>query len=504
MGGGGGGRQTTETTQQIPSELRPAYREAGGLASELLGDMRGFMPGFMQDQTVQGVAGPTGIENLAYQQQQGLMESQGPQAWSDAMGMFGSLGNLPGYGGVDLSGIQGWGANPISGAPAPAAPGRRIPDGRAAAPQALASKLNAQRDQDGIGGGPRGGGPRGGGGGPAPDPTGSGGYDPTGGGQPITPVAPGTPGAAAFDAATPPGGTLPPWTQASEGFNVAAPGMGQAGGTGTVREIDMDALGSRYPGGGGGGGSFSYSSGGGGNVADEARIGDVLSEIDFANHPALTSALETFAATALPGIENSMIGAGLGRSGAAANAISTGKAQMALPVMQQLIQGELTQRGQDVTQRGQDVQANIAAAQAAAQARAQGASLQQQRYMADLAAQQSMRGQDIQMRGQDINALLQQGAQGLQARGQDIGAMVSGAQGLSSLGGADLARIQQNIAGGMDMGSAFRDIANTQGEAEFMAGQRPWDRAMEVFGPVAGGAMGSGGTRTVTTGGGGK
>ena len=285
-------------------------------------------------------------------------------------------------------------------------------------------------------------------------------------------------------------------------MSVNAPGMGQGPGGGQVREVNMDALRSQYPG-GGGGGSFSYSSGGGGAVAGEDRVGDVLSEIDFANHPALKSALDTFAATSLPGIENSMIGAGLGRSGAAANAISTGKAQMALPVMQQLIQGELTQRGQDVTQRGQDVNANIAAAQAAAQARAQGASLEQQRYMADLAAQQTLRGQDINLRGQDINALMQQGQQALTARGQDIGAMLGGAEGLSSLGAADLSRIQQGIQGGLGVDEIFRGIANQQGEAEFVAGQRGGDRSMDIFNTILGGAMGSGGTTTSTVGSGG-
>jgi len=512
MGGGGSNRQTTTTTQQIPPELRGAYREGGALAEDLIGQIGGILPGYLEDTTVQGVAGPTGIENLAYQQQQGLMESQGPQAWQDALGMFGALGNLPSYGGVDLSGIQGWGQNPISGIAPPApAPGRRIPDGRQGAPQALAGKLRMQPDQNGGGGG----------GGEPYDPTGSGGYDPTGGGQPVgggggtTPggIDPSGPGGSAFEAPTPGGGVAPPWTQATPGMGISAPGMGQGPGGGSVREIegfDMAAFQPGGAGGGRGGGSFSYSSGGGAPVAGEERIGDVLSEIDFANHPALASALETFAATALPGIENSMIGAGLGRSGAAANAISTGKAQMALPVMQQLIQGELTQRGQDVTQRGQDVQANIASAQAAAQARAQGASLQQQRYMADLAHAQVMRGQDIGMRAQDIglrqqdiNAMLAQGEQGLTARGQDIGAMLSGAQGLSSLGGADLARIQQNIAGGMDMGSVFRNIANQQGEAEFLAGQRGGERAMDIFGPILSGAMGSGGTTTSTVGGGG-
>jgi len=488
--GGGGSRQTSETSQQVPSELKPAYREFGNLASTLLGDMGGYMPGFMQDQTVQQVAGPTGIENAAYGVQQGMLEGGGPQAWADAQGMFASLGNLPAWGGANLSGIQGWGQSPIPGAPA----SRAAPPRVGGQPQAVAGK--SMRQQDGTGGGGGGGG--GGAGGGAP---GGGGYDPTGGGQPITPVAPGTPGAAAFDAATPPGGTLPAYTQASQGQGISAPGMGQAGGTGTVREIDMGALASKYPG-GGGSGSFSYSSGGGGNVGKEDRIGDVLSEIDFANHPALASALDTFTKTSLPGIENNMIGAGLGRSGAAGNAIATGRAQMALPVMQQLIQGELTQRGQDVTQRGQDTQANIAAAQAAAQARAQGASLQQQRYMADLAAQQTMRGQDINMRGQDINALLQQGAQGLQARGQDINALLGGAQGLMGAGQADVDFLNNAIGGSMNMGGAFRDMANQQAESEFMAGQRPADRAMDIFSAIGGGAMGSGGTRTTTTGGG--
>jgi hypothetical protein len=106
------------------------------------------------------------------------------------------------------------------------------------------------------------------------------------------------------------------------------------------------------------------------------------------------------------------------------------------------------------------------------------------------------------MRGQDINALLQQGSQALQARGQDINALLSGAQGLSSLGGADVQRINDAIQGAMGVGGAFRGIGNQAAESEFMAGQRPWDRAMQVLTPALSGAMGSGGTKTVTTGGG--
>jgi hypothetical protein len=274
--------------------------------------------------------------------------------------------------------------------------------------------------------------------------------------------------------------------------------MGRGPQTGAVREIDLAYQpGSGY---GSGGGSGGWSSGGNGGGAKLDRIDNPLQTIDFANHPALASALDTFAKTALPGIENSMIGAGLGRSGAAANAISTGKANIALPVMQQLIQGELANKGYDVTQRGQDVSQNIAGAQTAAG-----------QYAANLAHQAALRGQDIGLRSQDIglreqdiNALLAQGSQGLQARGQDIGAMLSGAQGLSSLGGADLARIQDAISGGMSVGGATRGIGDRQAEAEFLASQRPGDRGMDIFNTIAGGAMGGTGSRTTTTGGGGK
>jgi len=272
--------------------------------------------------------------------------------------------------------------------------------------------------------------------------------------------------------------------------------MGQGPQTGGVREI-AGAYGGGGGGYGGGGGGASWGGGGGG--AREDRIDNPLQNIDFANHPALQSALDTFAKTALPGIENSMIGAGLGRSGAAGNAIATGKANIALPVMQQLISGELQNKGYDVTQRGQDVGQNIAGAQAGTAA-----------YNANLAHQAALRGQDIGLRaqdiglrGQDINALLQQGAQGLQARGQDIGAMLSGAQGLSSLGGMDLGRIQDAISGGMDIGSIFRGMENQQGEAGFLAGQRSGDRASDIWNTIVSGAMGGTGSTTTTTGGGG-
>lgn len=236
--------------------------------------------------------------------------------------------------------------------------------------------------------------------------------------------------------------------------------------------------------------------GGGGSIPREAMpewVGNPLESIDFANHPALQSALDTFAKTALPGIENSMIGAGLGRSGAAGNAIATGKAQIALPVMQQLLNLEMQNKGLDVnqratdigsitTQRGQDTQ--LAAARAA-----QNSALAQARL-----------SQEAAMRGQDINALLQQGQQALTARGQDINALLGGAQGLSSLGQMDVNRIQNAITQGMGVGGTYRDVGNQQAESEFAAANRPFDRYMQMIGMMAPGAMSSGGTQTMTTG----
>ena len=286
------------------------------------------------------------------------------------------------------------------------------------------------------------------------------------------------PGGAAFNPSTPTSSLASPYTQAMPSAGIPQQKAYGTSGTGTVREVDFDKLSQQYPG-GGGNGSWSFSSGGGGSVAPVDRVGSVLDTIDFANHPALQSALDTFAKTALPGIENAMIGAGLGRSGAAGNAIATGKAQIALPVMQQLIQGELEQRGQDVTQRGQDVQANIAAAQAAAQAKAMGMNMQAQKYMADLAAQQTLRAQDIQLRNQDINSLLQQGQMGLEARGQDIGALQAGAQGLLSGAGLDIDRINQAISGGMGIGGTYRDMAKRGGHGSNYMGQ-PWTMAKHL------------------------
>jgi hypothetical protein len=294
---------------------------------------------------------------------------------------------------------------------------------------------------------------------------------------------------------------------------------------GDIRDIesfDMGAWMDNMPSGGGGGGgyNFNYSSGGGGGGPEMERIGNPLESMDFANHPALASALDTFAKTALPGIENSMIGAGLGRSGAAANAISTGKATMALPMITELIRGELQNKQMDVTQRGQDISAQQAAASAAASARAQGASLAQQRYMADLAHAQAMRAQDIQLRGQDIgmnqqqiDAMIAEDQYNLASQGQTQNSLLGAAGGLAGVGGGltDLGQTQAGvnqaaIDQAMGIGANERDILNQQYEAEFLASQRPYERQAGAFDTLFGAAANQAGQQTTqtTTGGGGK
>jgi hypothetical protein len=487
MGGSGGGTQrtTTETQPVTNPGLQPAYNEFGNFATQFMQTFGPDLFRYIGDQTPQQIAGPTGLENRAYQTQSGLLNSPGPQAWSDALGMYSSLGNLPQWQGVDMSGITGWGTQPTNSAQGQTlqAGGQQMPGMQSAAAKSTA------------------------GGADQPDRTRTGtdyssamaaGLDPT------------QIGSALGGTNTPEGSLSPNWTLANPNAGgVNQPGMGQAGGSGTVREVtpfDMNDW-MKNIGSGGGSSSFNFSSGGGGGGYKQAEtIGNPLETIDFANHPALRSALETFAKTTQPGIENAMIGAGLGRSGAAGNAIETGKAQIALPVMEQLIQGELTNKGLDVTQRGQDYQAQAAANAAAAQARAQGASLQQQKYMADLAFAEAMRGQDVSMRGQDIglrqqdiNALLAQGDQALQARGMDINALLGGAQGLTGLGQADLDRINQAIGGSMDMGGAFRGIQNEANQSQFNALNRPYERIMQLLSPIAGGALGNTGTTSVST-----
>jgi len=456
--GGGGGKQTSTTTQQVPRELRGAYSTIGNLATDVFRQAGDYLPGMFLDQTPQQVAGATDLENLAYQTAGGMLQSGGPESWSQAQGMFNALGNLPSWSGVNFSGIPGFSA------PAPVVDPRRS----ATAQTGVANKA-MQIGGDSGGGQPSGGGQSGGGDSEEP-----------------SVVLPGA-GSATAQAPTPSGTVPPPWTGATPHGGISAPGMGSGTPTGSYMDSRL---------GGSAGGGVS----GGGSVQDldlPEWVGNPLENIDFANHPALQSALDTFAKTSLPGIENAMIGAGLGASGAAGNAIATGKANIALPVMQQLLNLEMQNKGLDVGQRGTDIGAQVSA-------RGQDASLAGQGMAASNALQQAQLAQQTAMRGQDINALLGQGSQALQARGQDINALLSGGQGLSSLGGMDVSRIQDAINQAASQGGNMRDIANQGFESQFMAENRPYDRMLQALGMFSPGAMAAGGTQTVTTGGGGK
>lgn len=405
MGGGGGTqRQTTTTTPNIAPELSGAYTAAGNLAEDMMGGMD-YLPGMLQDTTVQQVAGLTDIERAARQNAREMLNGPQPEAWDDAAATLGGATGM--------------------------------------------------------------------------------------------------------------------FTEAANMDQFQAQDYNREGDIRDIESFDMDAWMSRMPRGGGGGGSFNFSSGGGGGSYEEMdRIGNPLETMDFSNHPALASALDTFAKTALPGIENSMIGAGLGRSGAAANAISTGKATMALPLITELIRGELTNKGMDVQQRQQDINAQIAAQNAAASASAQGASLAQQRYMADLAHAQAMRAQDIQLRGQDIgmnqqqiDAMIAEDQQNFAAQQQQQNALINAGSGMTgaaagqtNLGQVQTDYAQENVEGAMRIGEQIRGVQNAQNEAEFLASQRPWERGVQVLDPILGGAMGAAGTTAnqTTTGGGGK
>lgn len=395
MGGGGNKpqRQETTTQQNIPPGLTQAYDAIGGVAENMAEGLE-YLPGLMQDDTVQQIAGASDIELAAQEEAMGMLQGEGPEAWGQSQDLLNQVGGMEQIGAQDY---------------------------------------NLEGDIRDI-----------------------------------------------------------------ESFN-----MGEW----------MSNL--SPPGGGGGGSSYNYSGGGGGGGYSQAEtIGNPLENMDFANHPALQSALETFATTALPGIENSMIGAGLGRSGAAANAISTGKATMALPMITELIRGELANKGMDVTQRGQDYQAQSAAANAAASARARGEGLAAQQYAAELAHAQIMRGQDIQLRGQDIgmnqqqiDAMMAEDQFSLGSQGQFANQLLGAAGGLGELGQAQSDYAQENIEGAMGIGAQMRGITDAQSEADFLAAQRGWERGMQVYEPLVSGAHQAGGTTTETTttgGGGGK
>lgn len=216
------------------------------------------------------------------------------------------------------------------------------------------------------------------------------------------------------------------------------------------------------------------------------QIGDVLTSMDFAKHPALQSAMETFEATAMPGIANQMGAAGLGRSGAAGEAIAKGKAQMALPVMQNLMNLTLQQKGMDIGQRGQDIQSGLT--QRGQDIGMRGGDIQAllgQRGQdigqraGDINALLAGRGQDVTQRGQDIQGLLSQMGLGLQARGQDIQGMLGGRgqdiQQLLGLGGLGLQ------ARGQDLNTMLQSAAQLAG-----IGGQDINRIMGAGGALAG------------------
>ena len=209
------------------------------------------------------------------------------------------------------------------------------------------------------------------------------------------------------------------------------------------------------------------------------REDSALMNIDFANHPALKSAMKSFEAAALPGLANQLGAAGLSRSGAAGTAIGQAKAGMAMPIMQQLMSGAVQERGQDIGQRGQDIESGI-----------------------------TQRGQDISdigqklnlalgARGQDVQALLGRGAQDLTARGQDISSMVSGMQGFQGLNDADLSRLMAGMDSAMGVGGTMRGIEQDALNALFDADIRDSDLLAQIgLAPLGGLTAGIGSTTT--------
>ena len=196
-----------------------------------------------------------------------------------------------------------------------------------------------------------------------------------------------------------------------------------------------------------------------------AREGNPLDTIDFANHPALRSAMKSFEAATMPGIANQMAAQGLGRSGAALSSVAGAKAQMALPVMQQLMGLEMQNKGLDVSQRGQDLSQLI---------------------------QQG--GLGLQARGQDIGSILQ-------ARGQDIGAAQASMGGFAGLGQQDLGRLGQYIGGLESAGAGARGREQEGYNAAYDAQQQDRQAALQALLAPLGGINAAIGTTTQTSGG---
>jgi len=215
------------------------------------------------------------------------------------------------------------------------------------------------------------------------------------------------------------------------------------------------------------------------------REANPLQSMDFANHPALQSAMEAFKQTTLPTISNAMSAAGLGRSGAAGAAISQGQAQMALPVMQQLMDLEMQGMGLGVQQRGQDIGALQNQLGLGMQARGQDVGALLQGRGQDIESMLGGRGQDLQARGQTLDALLAQSGQGLQARGQDIGAMQAGMGGMLQGDQQAMQRYQAALDAMSGLGGTQRSIEDARLGAEYGEQERQYGLARDLlFGPL--------------------
>jgi hypothetical protein len=218
------------------------------------------------------------------------------------------------------------------------------------------------------------------------------------------------------------------------------------------------------------------------SLAREALPGreeSALMNIDFANHPALKSAMKSFEAAALPGLASQLGAAGVSRSGAAGSAIGQAKAQMALPMIQQLMSGSVAERGQDIGQRGQDIESGIA---------------QRGQDVQDIAGKLNLA---LGARGQDVQALLGKGAQDLTGRGQDIQSMATAMGGFQNLNAQDLARLQAGMDAAMGVGGTMRGIEQDALNALFEADIRDSDLLAQIgLAPLGGLTAGIGSTTT--------
>jgi hypothetical protein len=261
------------------------------------------------------------------------------------------------------------------------------------------------------------------------------------------------------------------------------------------------------------------------------RTESALENIDFGSHPALQSALRAFQTNSMPQIANQMAASGLSRSGAAGSAIAQGRAQMALPVLQQIMGLSVQERGQDIGERQGDVMAGLQARQQDIGQRGQdinslltGRGQDIGQRAGDIQALLGARGQDINSvlgqlgygvqargqdinsmltgRGQDLNALLQQGQQALQARGQDIGAMGQAQGGMLGLAAQELARNQQAMGQATGLGGLARDIGQQQSDAGYDEQMRQYNLAQQLLLAPLGGLTSQVGQTTRTSGGG--